>query len=70
MSKILYFTLPDSCQHSFLCVDDYKCIPDRLTCDNYPDCRDNSDEQNCVGSIPTDDDFNIEYLSMKLSDRK
>jgi hypothetical protein len=66
----MYLTLPDSCRNSFRCVDDYKCIPNRLTCDNYPDCRDNSDEQNCVGSIPTTDDFNIEYLSVKLSDRK
>ncbi|XP_060576074.1 uncharacterized protein LOC132733448 [Ruditapes philippinarum] len=69
MSKILYLILPDSCQNSFLCVDDYKCIPDRLTCDNFPDCRDNSDEQNCVGLIPTTDDFNTEYRSVKLSDQ-
>ncbi|XP_033096466.1 low-density lipoprotein receptor-related protein 2-like isoform X2 [Anneissia japonica] len=38
----------EECQgREFLCEDSYKCIPMDFVCDNYVDCDDESDENNC-----------------------
>jgi len=44
-----FFPLPDHpCPHgSFQCHGPNHCISKNFVCDDYPDCEDGSDEENC-----------------------
>jgi hypothetical protein len=62
--RYIRFIIQDSCEKAFLCADESKCIPYRLTSDRYSDCKDSSDEKLCNEYIQTCVDFSGEYLAV------
>ena len=43
---------PVTCSHEeFLCVSSKKCIPIKWRCDDFVDCHDSSDEENCGNDL-------------------
>uniref|UniRef100_A0A0K0DZQ7 C-type lectin domain-containing protein n=1 Tax=Strongyloides stercoralis TaxID=6248 RepID=A0A0K0DZQ7_STRER len=54
LDKKVFICETFSClKDEFRCIDNSKCIPQIFRCNGYPDCPDNSDENNCVCSNNT-----------------
>lgn len=45
--------------NQFRCLDGSSCVPKSWVCDNTPDCRDGSDEEQCNQQVRIETRFNL-----------